>query len=178
MQGRNNRNSNTWSTVESSKKKYRKNEQEVNISTESFKDITVQQSIEQKSKPKYANIIKRDDESGEHFKSDDNGYITGYRTITRDLFRKSVRNKTTRSNNNVSYDVWKYTYFKHILDLSDIFSEGVKKLGIETNTINFLDVFSDFIRECSSGEISPYIEDLDEQTEELYLENAIKRNNF
>ena len=173
MQRRNNRTDNTWSTVESSKKKY---EQKVHISTKSIKDVTleqsVEQSVEQKFKPDYANIIKRDNESGEYFKSDDNGSITDYKTIT------GVFNKTTRSKNNVSYDVWKYTYFKHILDLSDIFSDGVKKLGIETNNINFLDVFSEFIRQCSSGDISPFIENLDEKTEELYLENAIKRNKF
>ena len=90
--------------------------------------------------------------------------------------KKTVRNQVQNPNNNVSFDTWEHIYFKHILDLNDIFSEGIEKIGINTGSLNFLEVFSHFIRDCSSGEISPYIEDLDPEISEFYNEYTIKRN--
>ena len=134
--------------------------------------------------PNYASIVKKDDDDNEPrkiVKSDDAGYITKCKpilSIYTQRFRNTVRNQIPKPSNNVSNNVWEHTYFKHILDLGNIFTVGTKKLGIETASVNFLDIFSDFIRQCSSGEISPYIEDLDQNTEEIYFEYTIKRNDL
>lgn len=93
--------------------------------------------------------------------------------------RKSVRNQNPRPNKNVSYDRWECTYFKHILALHDIFTRCIDDLGIpgvDTKSAEFLNIFANFIRDCSSGEVSPYIEELTEYESNLYLEYMIKRN--
>jgi hypothetical protein len=92
------------------------------------------------------------------------------------ISRRGFQKTSTQHRYNGSYGVWEYTYFKHILDLHIIFSNGIKKLGIETHTIYFLDKFCYFIRESSSGKISPFIEILNNPNEELYHEFTIKRN--
>lgn len=173
--GRYIRNNNTWSTLEFSKKEsIQKDESKTKLIGD--KSPVYKPYISTGSN--YANVLKRsDNESSGFIKSNDIGYITHDRkVIPRGRIGKTVRNQVPKSNINVSNDVWEYRYFKHILDLNDIFSEGANKLGIETNTVNFLDIFSKFIRDCSSGEISRFIEDLDEQTEDSYLEFTIKRN--
>ena len=93
--------------------------------------------------------------------------------------RKSVRNQNPKPNQNVSYDTWEFTYFKHILALHDIFSGCIDDLGIpgiNTKSAGFLNIFANFIRDCSSGEVSPYIEELTEYESNIYLEYVIKRN--
>jgi hypothetical protein len=97
--------------------------------------------------------------------------------------RPSVRGTNPKPNHNVSYDVWEYTYFKNIIELSDIFLKGFKQLGINTHTnmeyedyIDFLHLFGQFIRDCSSGEISPYIEELSSDTNDFYKHFTILRN--
>ena len=172
--GRYIRNNNTWSTFEFSKKESIQKDE----STKLIGDKSPVYKPYISAESNYANVLKRsDNESSGFIKSKDIGYINHDRkVIPRGRIGKTVRNQVPKSNINVSNDVWEYRYFKHILDLNDIFSEGANKLGIETNTVNFLDIFSKFIRDCSSGEISPFIEDLDEQTDDSYLEFTIKRN--
>ena len=158
--GRYIRNNNTWSTLEFSKKEsIQKDESKTKLIGD--KSPVYKPYISTGSN--YANVLKRsDNESSGFIKSNDIGYITHDRkVIPRGRIGKTVRNQVPKSNINVS---------------NDIFSEGANKLGIETNTVNFLDIFSKFIRDCSSGEISRFIEDLDEQTEDSYLEFTIKRN--
>jgi hypothetical protein len=92
--------------------------------------------------------------------------------------RWTTRNQVPRPNNKNSFNAWEFVYFKHILDLSDIFSKGISELDFDAKSFNFLDIFSHFIRDASSGEISRYIEELDEKTDQFYLEYTIKRNNF
>ena len=79
---------------------------------------------------------------------------------------------------NSSGIVWEYTYFKHILELKKIFDTGIKKnkKNIDTQSIEFLSNFCIFLKAGSSGEISPYIENLDTYTENLFLIFTIKRN--
>jgi hypothetical protein len=134
--------------------------------------------------PNYASVTK---EKEQHSNNNNNDviiipenieYIKNIPNIPRCLNKQTVRNQVPKPNNNISFGVWEHTYFKHVLDLNDIFSEGVNKLDIDTNSFEFLSIFSNFIRQCSSGEISPYIEDLDSETNELYMEYTIKRNNF
>jgi len=130
--------------------------------------------------PNYASIITKDTDKSlitENESSDILSFNSEYTTDTRGYKKTPVRNKILRKNNNGSYDVWEYTYYKHILDLSNIFALGTKKLGIETESYDFLEIFAHFIRDCSSGEISPYIENLSERDNESYIHFAILRNN-
>jgi hypothetical protein len=89
-----------------------------------------------------------------------------------------VRNQFPIDNNNVSFNTWEHTYFKHIIELAKIFSEGCEKFNIDTTSLEFLDIFSHFIRQSSSGKISSYMEDIDSREEDFYMEYAIKRNKF
>lgn len=88
---------------------------------------------------------------------------------------KSVRNRIPKSTNN-SYDVWEFTYFQHILNLCDIFKHLTDQLKIDINNFDFLDIFAHFIRDCSSGEISLYIEELSDEVSDLYNDFTILRN--
>jgi hypothetical protein len=132
--------------------------------------------------PNYASVTKEKEQENNNGDSIPITEYIEYRNNVPSIpiFRniQTVRNQVPKINNNVSFGVWEHTYFKHILDLSDIFSEGVNKLDIDTKSFEFLSIFSNFIRKCSSGEISPYIEDIDSKTDELYMEYAIKRNKF
>ena len=90
----------------------------------------------------------------------------------------SVRNKITKSSN-CSYDTWEFFYFKYIVDLYEIFLNGINQLdtGIDVNSVDTFDKFSKFIRKCSSGEISPYLETIENSgLESMYNEFTIKRN--
>ena len=134
--------------------------------------------------PNFSKLIQTDESAPNE--SDRNTENTEYSSIVDyhipklvKRFRPSVRNQVPRTNTNNSYDTWEFTYFKHILDLHSIFANAIHKLGIpgiDTNSYNFLYVFGKFIRECSSGEISPYIEDLTERDKQVYMEYTIKRN--
>ena len=141
-----------------------------------------------KMKTNYANIIKQDEKKDvdvplEEISDEYIGIkklININNKINKNYKNESVRNQIPRPNNNIHYDVWEHTYFQHILNLHDIFVSGVKKMGvdIETDTFNFLYVFGNFLRECSSGEISPHIEDLSENLDDFYLEYTIKRDDI
>jgi hypothetical protein len=94
-------------------------------------------------------------------------------------YRKSVRNQNPRLNTTVTYNKWESTYFQHILDLAEIFSNGIDEINLDvtTNNFDFLDYFGRFIKDSSSGEISPYVEEMNKNTKEFYIEFDIKRNN-
>jgi hypothetical protein len=131
--------------------------------------------------PNYASVTKEDEPEPEKdvvVNPEEREYRTVVPKIPTYRSKPTVRNQVPKPNNNNSFGVWEHTYFKHVLELSDIFSEGANKLGIDTDSINFLDIFSNFVRDCSSGEISPFIEELDPKTDEFYLEYTIKRNEF
>jgi hypothetical protein len=94
-------------------------------------------------------------------------------------FRPSTKNQIPLRYSNSSYGTWEITYFKHLLNLCDIFTNAINELDIQyvdTKSADFLHVFGKFIRSCSSGKISPYMEDLNEKEEKIYIEYAIKRN--
>ena len=128
------------------------------------------------SRPNYASIVYKNEDKScltEAYKCTE--YTTNFPIIQN--FRPTcVRNRIPRKNCNSSYDVWEYKYFRHILNLKDIFSSLASKLNIETNSVDFLNVFSRFIRDYSSGEISPYLDDLTEEDKEYYLNFIILRN--
>lgn len=77
-------------------------------------------------------------------------------------------------------ELWKYIYFNHILDIKNIFENGIRKLNlpckIHTKNIDFLDNFCDFLRVYSSGKIENYIEPLSVSNSMLYLEYITKKS--
>ena len=75
-----------------------------------------------------------------------------------------------------SFDAWERSYFSHLLDLRDIFANGMINLGEspdELYSYNFLDCFNHFIHDASSGYITPYTTPSIE-----YEEFNIKRKEF
>lgn len=133
--------------------------------------------------PQYSCVIRSDDVD------DEQSSVSDEETYNCDFYptpliscptKLSVRNQIPRPNNNVSYERWELTYFEQILDLSSIFTEGVSKLGINMNfrDVDFLDNFGHFVRDVSSGEISPYIEELSEPVKNIYREFSIKRDDL
>lgn len=141
------------------------------------------------SGPKWSNLINKDENSiYTTQENNDNGADTDFfqqpcPRIRRN--RKIVRNQVPKPNHKVSHGMWEITYFKHILDLHAIFVAGIKKLGLEDldiDSFEFLEVFSHFIKDCSSGEISPFIDSIgesnDKNLKDLYFEYMIKRNNI
>lgn len=76
---------------------------------------------------------------------------------------------------NISHGAWEYIYFNHILDLLNIFSSYSKKLklNIDTNSFRVINSFSRFIYKCSSGKISPYIENFNTSIDNIYKEYTI-----
>ena len=168
-----NKNNNTRSAVEYSKKKSKRQNKRDNRHKERI-GVEPIPTIEPICIPteNYASILKK----CENTKSEIISKSTINTSIIPIITRRGFQKTRAQHRYNGSYGVWEYTYFKHILDLHTIFSNGIRKLGIETDTINFLDKFCYFIRESSSGKISPFIEILNDPTEELYSEFTIKRN--
>jgi hypothetical protein len=119
----------------------------------------------------YINVSTR-----EHIKSDEHTNNSSTKFNVRP--KLAIRNKVTKSSN-CSYDTWEFFYFKYIVDLYEIFLNGINQLdtGIDVNSVDTFDKFSKFIRKCSSGEISPYLETIENTgLESLYNEFTIKRN--
>jgi len=136
------------------------------------------------SKTKWSGITPRNDntnniESSNTISKDtsSDNKIISIKTFKSYPNRKSVRNQNARYTN-VSFDTWELNYFPYILDLHEIFSNEIKELNIETDTFDFLEVFSNFIRDCSSGEMSPCLEKMNKDLEKTYLEYIIKRNDI
>lgn len=137
---------------------------------------------DQKQKPRdyrsYAGIITEDTKEIDHgtIKPESNEpFISANKFFIPN--RTSVRNQIPKPNRNNSFGVWEHTYFSHILELYNIFINETKSiLKLNANSIDTLDNFCRFIRECSSGEISPYINELSPALENIYTEFLIKRN--
>ena len=141
---------------------------------------TINQDTINTQSRQYANILKKSETKSDICVNESVNFAKNvkYDKIFSPEFykrRSNFRNTVTK-NSNSSYGVWEYTYFQHIIDLSNIFKEYTKELDIKTDTFDFLDVFSKFIYKFSSGKINPYIELLTENTDNLYKEFTIKRN--
>jgi len=52
------------------------------------------------------------------------------------------------------YNYWKYKYNNYLEDLFDIFREDLEKIypKQQLNTLDFFEIFCNFIFECSTGE--------------------------
>lgn len=138
------------------------------------------------SGPKWSNLINKDTNKNTDDDDDDENS-----KIESDIIRGNfllntqyktqnfcVRNQVPKNNYNVSYCNWEISYFKYLIDLYNIFCEGMKKLEIPyLDTIEVFENFCYFIRDSSSGEISPYLDSIDNNLEDTYYEYTIKRNN-
>lgn len=116
---------------------------------------------------------------------DENESNKSYMCVLPNLFQqKQVTNYTPPTNrgNNVSKETWERYYLTHLLNMYDIFQSHIKKLNpylyFELQYRDFFDNFSWFIRDCSSGYISPYLEQIDPKLEELYIEYLSDKNDI
>ena len=90
-----------------------------------------------------------------------------------------ILKKKSKIKINNSYDTWEFNYFSNLLDLRDILIKCLEKLNVnsvDTKSANFMYIFSDFIRQYSSGEISSNLEEMEKRTEKIYNEYIIKRD--
>ncbi len=77
---------------------------------------------------------------------------------------------------NPNHHYWERTYLQHILDLENIFLNGLQQLDI-TQYPSFHD-FSCFIFEYSSKYITDLVDPLPPALDEKYLEYTIKRDSI
>lgn len=100
--------------------------------------------------------------------------------ITRIIRRKCVTNYTPKSGSRISSHVnWELAHYKCLLELYDIFMDGMYKLdpNFDDNVDTFYN-FTDFVHHVSSTNISPYLEDLTQTHEDEYTLYTIKRQDF
>lgn len=184
------RNNNSWSTVVRKNKRKKKTKQEKDGKHEKLRIQGIQgkqcntevKDHEHQPIPikhpslgrAYANMVIKSEHEPENITTNEVNTISKSCTIIPKCPRANERKETVSNQvpqlyTNASYGVWEHTYFQHVLNLAKIFSNGTRNLGIQTNTIDFLDTFSHFIRDVSTGQISPYIEELNKDTDEFYL---------
>lgn len=161
--------------------------------TTDFPKLSDSQSISKiftQSGPKWSNIINKDacqntnDNESKYSKIESN-IITENFLLNRPYKTQNlcVRNQVPKNNYNVSYSTWEISYFKYLIDLYNIFCEGIEQLNIPyLDTPEVFENFCYFIRDASSGEISPYLDSLDNnncmsEIEDIYYEYTIKRDN-
>ena len=84
------------------------------------------------------------------------------------FFRK--KNHTTEYNK----DSWTHSYFYHILQLKSIVDDRIKQDFPDSGLD--LEEFIDFLYHTSSGKVSPYLDDLPEDVQNMYFSYLINRN--
>jgi len=142
------------------------------------------------SGPKWSNLITKDTDKNTNDDDEDENskiesdIIRGNFLLNTKYKSKNlcVRNQVPKNNYNASYSSWEISYFKYLIDLYNIFCEGMEELEIpylDTNEV--FENFCYFIRDSSSGEISPYLDSIDNNImnnlEDTYYEYTIKRDN-
>lgn len=140
------------------------------------------------SGPKWSNLINKDtdkntDDDDENSKIESD-IIRGNFLLNTQYKSQNlcVRNQVPKNNYNVSYSNWEISYFKYLIDLYNIFCEGMEELKIPyLDTSEVFENFCYFIRDSSSGEISHYLDSIDNNLmnnlEDTYYEYTIKRDN-
>lgn len=109
---------------------------------------------------RYADIVKRDEkrELDSDVKSD------------AVVSEKSPENGGNTKRRSYNYNMWEYAYFPHLLEMYNlIYDEWTPK-----DMFNFCK----FIYNVSSGEISPYLNDMTKEQELIYFGYIIKRNSL
>lgn len=92
--------------------------------------------------------------------------------------RRSIRNRLISSSNNGfnhDYSVWEYSYFTHLMNIRNIFLNGLDGYLDIDNPLLTEKIFK-FIWDSSTGEISIYEEELNEEMEEIYSAYLKKKN--
>ena len=90
------------------------------------------------------------------------------------LTKNTMTNYTpcTNRGNNISRDSWELSYFEHLLYVHNMFLNTIKEINMELfenlQTPDFFDHFSQYIFDNSSKYISPYLEELTDDTEQIY----------
>ncbi len=69
----------------------------------------------------------------------------------------------------LSYDIWEQSYFPYLIEMYRI----VYGNDFDVDTMND---FFQFIHSKSSGKISIFLDEMDEETQKLYNDFQIKRN--
>jgi hypothetical protein len=79
-----------------------------------------------------------------------------------------------------NYVFWELTYYEHLLEMRDMYADVILRtnpdMKIQIYSPSFFKDFSRMIWENSSGEISPYVEDLTDAGENSYMNYRIKSN--
>jgi len=93
--------------------------------------------------------------------------------------RKYLTKYTSSTSGNSSHASWELAYYHPLLQLYNIFMDGMYKLdpNFPENRDTFYN-FSNFVYNVSSTHISPYLEDLTPTQEDEYLLYTIKRQDF
>ena len=161
-------------------RKERKNKNRKQSMPDPGRNTIVYESKQPTNTKNYASIIKPDSKHDIKSQSLDNEtYEYKHELITSIRTRKRrVRNQIPKDRYS-SIEAWEYAYFTYIIDLKNIFFEGVRNLnigGLDTNSVNFFSNFSNFIKDYSSGEITPYIEELNEYEENMYNNYVIEKS--
>uniref|UniRef100_A0A6C0ELV7 Uncharacterized protein n=1 Tax=viral metagenome TaxID=1070528 RepID=A0A6C0ELV7_9ZZZZ len=93
--------------------------------------------------------------------------------------RKLVTNYVPPREND-SDDIWEYSYFRELIQLRNIFIEGVEKIRPDLleylHSPQFFLTFCRMVRKGSSGYIHRYLEDLTDEERDDYLHYVFKRN--
>ena len=164
------------------------NRRERKSTTENFPKLSKSKSTSTPSVPsgpKWSNLISKDvDEFADNNECEYNkskNDITGGNFLINTNYKNPslcVRNQLPKNNDNVGYNTWQITYFKYLIDLYNIFCEETKELQLPClDTLEAFENFCYFIRDCSSGEISPYVDSIDRTyLEDVYYEYTIKRD--
>lgn len=129
---------------------------------------------------RYAEITKTNDNKSSNTPSIIRNESSG--RICQDVLRPKrqlVTNYVPQKGNS-SYGVWEFSYYRHLIDLRNIFINGMLDNHPELDGYLQSDAFTDdffrFVRECSSCYISPQLELLTEQEEEDLAKFQIKRD--
>ena len=134
-------------------------------------------------KPSYASMLSAKTNDDPKVSVNTSGTVDEYdKTHVSHLPRRRlVTNYTPPRGRDRPHDTWEWAYFRHLLELREIFVSGMcfvnPNIDVETlYTPEFFENFSQFVYEASSRHISPYLEPLSERLLEEYSKYLIKRN--
>ena len=161
--------------VEKSSKNRKNRKSKFQRNTTNAPNTTSNKYVEKQENTRdYSKIIKPDTildiSSCKDTKTDEDFKYDPFPILRRRMSNR-VRNQIPR-NRTSSLEAWEYVYFSHIIDLRNIFLEGLEKLEMTGDYLRseiFFDKFARFIKKNSSGEINRYIKELNEYEENMYF---------
>lgn len=128
----------------------------------------------------YANIVKTTepdvDELGETESRDGNDDKFDNVREDNEYEPKCCRSAPNKDN----YARWEQTYYRHLIDLRNIFIGGLKDVNPEVvkyyRSVPFFHKFCQFIHRTSSKYVSPYIPELTDEEMDSYMQYQGKLN--